>query len=46
MAGKVKNVVVHDEKCGNCFYNQEGTCNKNSNKCVYNQPINAEDEVE
>lgn len=37
---------VHDERCGNCYYNEEGVCNKDPKKCPYNQPpkINEEEE--
>ena len=41
MAKKIKEVVVrkpYDERCGDCFYNEEGECNKNPAKCPYNQP--------
>ena len=38
MARKVKVIAIHDEVCGDCFYNEEGVCNKNPEKCVYNLP--------
>lgn len=30
---------IYDERCGDCFYNEEGECNKNPIKCIYNQPV-------
>ena len=52
MAKKVKEIIKkppHDERCGDCYYNEEGECTKNPEKCVYNQPpkeIDDEEELE
>jgi hypothetical protein len=41
----VKEIKIHDELCGDCFYNEEGVCNKNPEKCIYNlPPVDEEDE--
>lgn len=44
MARKVKVIAIHDEACGDCFYNEEGVCNKNPEKCIYNLPPVDEEE--
>ena len=31
---------IYNEKCGNCFYNELGSCEKNPNKCSYNRGKN------
>ena len=46
MARKVKVIAIHDEVCGDCFYNEEGVCNKNPEKCIYNLPPVDEEEEE
>ena len=39
---KKKNVKkeIYNEKCGNCFYNEIGLCDKNPKKCSYNRGKN------
>lgn len=34
---------IYSELCGDCFYNEEGECFKNPEKCVYNFPPKSED---
>lgn len=35
---------IYSEVCGDCFYNEEGECFKNPEKCIYNFPPKNEDE--
>ena len=49
MKKKVKDLtspLIYDERCGDCYYNEEGCCKRNPDTCVYNQPpkINKEEE--
>lgn len=38
---------IYSEKCGDCYYNEEGECFKNPDKCYYNLPhIILEDDEE
>ena len=37
---------IHDERCGDCYYNEEGVCNRDPSKCPYNQPPKEEEEDE
>ena len=47
MAKKIKpKPPVHDERCGDCYYNEEGVCNKDPEKCIYNQPPKMVEEEE
>lgn len=48
MGKKVKTIErkIYDERCGDCFYNEEGECNKNPAKCSYNQPPKEEEAEE
>lgn len=44
MEKQIKTIVIHDEICEDCFYNEEGACNKDPEKCVYNLPPADEEE--
>lgn len=35
---------IYDERCGNCYYNEEKLCDRNPATCPYNQPPKIEDE--
>lgn len=42
---KIPNNLIHDEKCGDCYYNEETLCNRKPDDCPYNQePKNIEEE--
>ena len=38
-----KIIQVHSSLCGDCFYNEEGECSKNPEKCRYNFPPKIEE---
>lgn len=35
---------IYDERCGDCFYNLQGVCKRDPEKCPYNQPPYVEEE--
>lgn len=38
---------VYDERCGDCYYNEERLCDRNPTTCPYNQePKNIEEDEE
>lgn len=37
---------VHSESCGDCYYNEEGVCSKNPEKCIYNIEVEEVEEDE
>lgn len=38
-------VKVHSEICGDCYYNEEGVCNRDPGKCIYNiEPVEEEED--
>ena len=47
MAKKTKPTLpIYDERCGNCYYNEEGFCKRNPETCPYNQPPKIDEEEE
>ena len=30
---------IHDERCGDCFYNLQDICKRDPEKCDYNKPV-------
>ena len=47
MAKKVKvQEPIHDERCGDCFYNLQSICKRDPEQCPYNKPPYVEEEEE
>ena len=48
MAKKIKpKPPVHDERCGDCYYNEDGVCSRDASKCIYNiEPVEDEEDEE
>lgn len=36
---------IHDERCGDCFYNLQSVCKRNPETCPYNQPPYVEEDL-